>query len=276
MTLKPIKGKRPSPRRMVFMGTNHVGKSSLAAEATGVFFMDAENGLDDIDCERTPVLESIDDVFEWFVFVHESKHRWLAIDSIDWIEKLIRRKVVEEKEGATSFGDPCFDFGRGKKLCMPYWDRFMNWLRFLQTDNNMGIIIVSHSGVVDVKKPDVETYQRVEPRIDPEPRDMICDWATEVLYLDFRPMVRNVDEGFKRERSIAVNGEMDRFIQTVPTAGVRAKNRLHLPDEIPFNSPAETWELIAQYAKAAKPKRKAAKPTEKPADIATEEVAEES
>ena len=248
--LKPIKGKSKSPRRIMLMGTNHVGKSSLAAQAPGVFFIDTDSGLNDLDCERTPTLLTIESVFEWLLWVAEQSYQWIAIDTVDMVEKLIQKKVVEEKM-AKSFGDPCFDYGRGRKLCQPYWDRFESALRWLQTEKQMGVILLTHVDAVDVKPPDRESYQRYEPQLDKEVRETLCDWCSEVLFLSFRNMVRSVDDGFNRERKIAIDGSLDRYIRTTPTTGIRAKNRLQLPDEIPFNDPAKTWAGIQKYIDAS-------------------------
>lgn len=244
--LKPIKGKQKAPRRILLMGTNHVGKSSLAAQAPDVFFIDTDAGLDDIDCERTPTLQSVESLFEWLLWVGQQSYQWLAVDALDTVEKLIQQQVVLDK-GAKSFGDPCFDYGRGRKLCQPYWDRFQKALKWLQSEKKMGVILLTHVEAVDVKPPDKEAYQRYEPQLDKDAREELCDWCSEVFFMSFRSMVRSVEDGFNRSRQIAIDSGLDRYIRTTPTTGIRAKNRLNMPDEIPFGNPAETWKVIQSY-----------------------------
>ena len=234
----------------MLMGTNHVGKSSLAAKAEGVFFVDTDAGLDDIDCDRTPTLRDIDSVFEWMLWLGQQSYKWVAIDTVDMVEKLIQEAVVKAKN-AKSFGDSCFDFGRGRKLCQPYWDRLIRALTWLQSENNMGVILLTHVEAVDVKPADADAYHRFEPPLDKDARDQLCDWCTEILCVSFRTMVRSVDTGFNRTRAVAINSDMARFIRTTPTTGIRAKNRLGLPDEIEFTSPSATWGIIQKHIDAA-------------------------
>ena len=250
--LQPIKGKRKSPRRIMLMGTNYVGKSTLAAQAEGVFFIDCENGLDDIDCERTPVASSIDTVFEWMVWLgqKEQDYQWLAIDALESVERLIQDKVVKDKN-AKSFGDPCFDYGRGRKLCQPYWDRFYKGIKWLQSEKRMGVIFCTHVESVEVKPPNAEAFHRFEPPLDKEARETICDWCTEIFFLSFRELTRTQDDGFNRERKIAIDCDRERLIRTQPTTGIRAKNRLGMPEEIPFNDPREAWSIIKRFMDSA-------------------------
>jgi len=255
MALKVNSGKKQVPRRMVIHGPNHVGKSSLAAAFPDVFIVDIEDGLGDIVCDSSDNIRDIDVFFSTLMEFVNDDHgfRWLAIDTVDWLEKLIQKKVVEDK-GAKSFGDPCFDYGRGRKLCLPYWDRFLVAMHVIQSQKNVGIVLLSHSEAVDIKKPDMDSYQRMEPALDKDARELLSDWATEILMLDFRAYIRQVEEGFDRTRAIAVAGQMERFIQCSPTAAIRAKNRINLPDQIPFDSPTETVELIGKYVRANGPK----------------------
>lgn len=226
-----IKGKKPKPRKILLYGPNFSGKSTQAASFDGVIFLDTESSLDDIDCVRTPLLTSIGDVYDAIAHVGKNEagnYQWLAIDSIDWVEKLIQDQVARDA-GVESFGDKTFDYGRGRKLCRPYWSRLIKGLSWVHETCNMGLILIAHDQKVDVKPADKDSYQRIEPALDTEARDMLCDWCTELLYISPEPLFRDADDGFSRTRKIAVKGEQRRFIQTRMTTGVRAKNRLELP-----------------------------------------------
>ncbi|MFN9292481.1 MAG: AAA family ATPase, partial [Planctomyces sp.] len=47
--VKITTGKKAVPRRVMLYGTHGIGKSSWAAQAPGVLFLNVEDGLNDID-----------------------------------------------------------------------------------------------------------------------------------------------------------------------------------------------------------------------------------
>jgi len=67
------------------------------------------------------------------------------------------------------------------------------------------------------------------------------EWCDEVLFANYRVYVRKSDEGFGRQRNVAM-GEGERFIQTQETATALAKNRLKMPAEIDFS-----WSAYSKY-----------------------------
>jgi hypothetical protein len=60
------------------------------------------------------------------------------------------------------------------------------------------------------------------------------EWSDEVLFASYRVFVRKEDQGFNKERTIAVDGN-ERYVRTQESAAVLAKNRLSMPAEIEFN-----------------------------------------
>ena len=60
---------------------------------------------------------------------------------------------------------------------------------------------------------------------------MFCDWCQEIFFGSFRTYLVKEDAGFNRTRNIAAGGT-ERVVRTAPTAGVRAKNRLNMPEEM--------------------------------------------
>lgn len=56
------KGKQPRPRRLMLYGVHGVGKSSMAAMAPRPIFVQTEDGLAGIECERFPLAGKYEDV----------------------------------------------------------------------------------------------------------------------------------------------------------------------------------------------------------------------
>jgi len=229
-----IKGKLPKPRRVLLFGPNFSGKSTQASSFPDVIFFDIESSLDDIDCCRTPRLKTIGEVYQAIGMLGKGefgKFSWVAIDTIDWVEKLIQADVAASNK-AESFGDTKFDYGRGRKLCRPYWEKLVKGLDWLIESCEIGLLLLAHSTTIDVTPPDRDKFQRIESALDADARDMLCDWVTELIYIAPQAQTRSVDAGFNRERAISLKGEQRRVIQTTPYTGLRAKNRLNLESEV--------------------------------------------
>jgi hypothetical protein len=241
-----IRGKTHTPRRIVLFGPNFTGKSTQASHFPDNLFLDIESSLGDIDCVKTERLESIQAVYDAVIEVPKHGFKWLTIDSIDWVETLIQRQVAENAN-VPSYGDKTFEYGRGQKLCQPYWDRLIKGLDWL-TKKNIGIILIAHEKKVSIKPVDREEYQRIEPALEDTARNKICDWCTELLYIEPRMLTRSIDTGFNKKRQLAVGGEPCRVMQTRLTTGVRAKNRLNLPAEIQMNDEDLLWRIIKKTA----------------------------
>jgi hypothetical protein len=111
------------------------------------------------------------------------------------------------------------------------WDKIKFQLDWLHTERGLGIILLAHIVAVKISPPDAPSYERWEPSVCEFARDLLCDWCQEVFFGSFRTYAVKEDTGFNRTRNIAAGGS-ERFVRTQPTAGVRAKNRLNMPEEM--------------------------------------------
>ena len=70
--MKVIRGKTPQARRVLLYGVHGVGKSTWAAQAPEVLFLDFEDGLSDIDCAKSEHLHELPELM--------AALRWLATE----------------------------------------------------------------------------------------------------------------------------------------------------------------------------------------------------
>ena len=226
-----IKGRQGGPRRVLFHGTNWVGKTTFASRAFGGCLLGNFEDDKDANMDKTPALRWWREFIEWFgaggiVDVAASKnefpYKWIAIDTIDALQRLIERDICDTK-GADSMAADCFSYGKGNKLIESYWGKVKFALDWLHTEHGLGIILLSHSESVKMTPPDAPSYERMEPAVSEFARDMSCDWCQEVFYGSFRTFVATEEAGFNRTRNIAAGGT-ERVVRCAPTAGVRAKN----------------------------------------------------
>lgn len=237
--LQIVKGRQGGPRRVLFHGTNFIGKTTFAAQAFGGCLLGNLEDDKDVDCDKTPPIRTWENWMEWFgsggfVDVAASKgefpYKWIAVDTIDALQRIIEKQICKEKN-VESMADDKFSYGKGNKFIEAMWDRVKFHLDWLHTERGIGIILLAHSEAVKITPPDAPSYERWEPSVCEFARDLLCDWCQEVFFGSFRTYVSKEDTGFNRTRNIAAGGT-ERVIRTQPTAGIRAKNRLGMVDEM--------------------------------------------
>ncbi len=222
-------------------GTHGIGKSTWAAQAPDVLFLDLEGGLNDIDAAKTEHLISLDQVFEALTWLSDKKKhqfQWLAIDSIDWLEAMIHDDIAR-KAGKATIGE--IAFGAGYKSASAYWDKVLTMLDWLRTECNIGIILLAHTTVRRHSDPMTDSYDRYMPALHDTASAAIQEWADEVLFATYRVHTRTEEQGFGKERTIA-GGTGERYLRCVETPAALAKNRLSLPESIEFS-----WSAYANY-----------------------------
>jgi hypothetical protein len=243
--MKIITGKQARPRRILLYGQHGVGKSTWASEAPSPIFLNIEDGLGDLDCAKTEHLRTYGEVISAISWVIEngSQFRTIVIDTIDWLERIIFAEVANSA-GKTTIGD--IGFGKGYLEAVRKWEFVLGLLEQAR-QRGKGIVLLGHARVVKFEDPEMASYDRYEPDLHKSSNGMLQEWCDEVLFASFRVFTRTEEQGFGKERVIALGGK-DRYIRTAQTATAVAKNRLKLPDEL-----AMTWAAYAQHLKAPAP-----------------------
>ena len=111
-----ITGIQPEPPRILVHGTEGIGKSSFVAKAPNPVFIQTEDGLAQINVQKFPLAESFDEVMENLTALLNEPHDYktVVIDSVDWLEGLAIRKILEGSKGKKSLAE--FEYGTGYPL----------------------------------------------------------------------------------------------------------------------------------------------------------------
>ena len=210
-----ISGVEQAPRRILLYGVHGIGKSTWAASAPAPIFIQTEDGLGDVGCDRFPIATTFDAVLSSLREVYETKHnyRTLVLDSLDWLEKLIWAEVVGRKQVESI------------------------------EDIAMHVILVAHAQIARFEDPEQESYDRYSPQLNKHAAALLTQWADEVLFATYRTLVKQTGEGFRKRQRAIGNGE--RILRTTERPAAIAKNRLGLPDELPFTKGG--WAQYAQF-----------------------------
>lgn len=249
-----VSGKVERPRRTFMYGVEGIGKSSLAASAEDTIFIQTEDGAGDIDVDKFPLCENYkvfkDQVLALMSEEHEYKH--LAIDSVDWLEKLIEQDLVESwnsSEGQSIKSLSEIPYGKGSGMLEAEIFNVLNVLDCLVRERKMGIILIAHSEISRFEAPDVEAYDRYVPALNKKVSPIVREWADEVLFLNYKVSTVKVDDNFGKAKHKGIGGTQ-RLIYTTEKPAHMAKNRCGLP---------ETMELAPNYWTISKQATKGAR-----------------
>jgi hypothetical protein len=241
--MRILTGKQSRPRRILLYGQHGVGKSTWASEAPRPLFLNIEDGLGDIDCSKTERLTSFGEVCNAIAYAATSDYRTIVVDTLDWLERLIFTEVASQA-GKPTIAD--IGFGRGYVDAVKKWDYLLGQLENARLAGK-GIVLLAHARVVRFENPETQAYDRYELDLHKSSNGMLQEWCDEVLFASFRVFTRTEDQGFGKERVLALGGK-ERYIRTNESAAAVAKNRLTLPDEL-----AMSWAAYAAHLKSAPP-----------------------
>lgn len=242
------RGKTPMPPRLLVYGTEGIGKSTLAADAPKPIFVQTEDGLGEIACEKFPLAATIDDVLAALAELAAEHHDYqtIVLDSLDWTERLIWDAVCAEFR-VSSIEKADGGYQRGYVHALTHWRKVVDALNVLRVEKGMAVIFIAHAKVEKFEDPETTTYDRYSPRLHKHACALLTEWCDAVLFATRKIITKTEDTGFGRTRSIAVGvgaegGE--RILRTVGSPACVAKNRFGLAAELPLSWPALMAGLI--------------------------------
>jgi hypothetical protein len=234
------RGKRPAPRRVLVYGTHGIGKSTFGAQAPSPIFVQTEDGLGEIDCDKFPLASSYPDAMKALEALYSESHpyRTVVVDSLDWLERLIWAEVCRQRS-VESIED--IGYGKGYVFALTHWREFLAGLDALRNDRGMTVVLIAHAKIERFENPETDSYDRYVPRLHKLASQIIQEWCDEVLFATYKVYTKQTDEGFSRKRTKGI-GTGERVLYTTERPAYVAKNRLNLPEELPLD-----WQAYAAF-----------------------------
>lgn len=225
------KGLEVKPPLTLLYGVHGVGKSTWASEAPNAVFIQTEEGINNLDVTKFPKCNTVADVMDQLAALYNEEHNFetLVLDSIDWFEKIVHRKV-REIHGETIFAD----YGKGYKFSIPFFQQLLAGLTALRDKKNMQIILLGHAKAFQFNAPDTPNYDRYAPDLHESVCSEVEECCDNVLFANYRVFVVKEDVGFGKSEGKA-SGKGDRVVYTQERPPFRAKNRFWLPQELPMS-----------------------------------------
>ena len=232
------RGRTPKPPRLLVYGTEGIGKSTFAAQAPHPIFIQTEDGLDEIACDKFPLATTYEEVRAALAELHTEQHDYetVVIDSLDWLERLIWDQVCQET-GAKSIEKADGGYARGYTHALTYWREVVEGLNALRNGRNMVVVLIAHAKVETFEDPESSPYDRYSPRLHKHAAALLSEWCDAVFFATRKIRTQTEDTGFNRRRTIAHAIGKDggeRILRTVGGPSCLAKNRFGIAEDLPL------------------------------------------
>ena len=224
-----------APRIMVY-GVEGIGKSTFGAGAPNPVYILTEDGLGSLKVDHFPLATSFQDVMDAIASLYKDNHAFetVVIDSLDWLEAIIQREI-EQKYDAKDLA-----YGKGSLIAAERWREILDGLNALRNDKGMAIILIAHTTIKRFDSPEVEPYDRYQPKLQERSNAVVREWADAVLFANYKTIVKKDDVGFNQTNNRGIStGE--RLLFTSERPAYMAKNRYNMPESIPLS-----WDAFAE------------------------------
>lgn len=224
-----------APRVMLY-GVEGIGKTTFAAGAPNPIFILTEDGLGSLQVDHFPLAGKPSDILDAVASLVQEKHdfKTVVIDSIDWLDNLIWQDV-EATHDAKDLA-----YGKGAMIVAERWREVLSGLNHLRNDKGMCVILLAHCQIKRFDSPEVEPYDRYQPKLQERSNAILREWCDALLFANYKTIVKKDDVGFNKTNNRGIStGE--RLLFTSERPAYMAKNRYSLPESIPM-----TWDAFTQ------------------------------
>ena len=238
-----------TPTIDLLYGPHGIGKTSFAIGYPDPVFVQTEKGEGKLELNTFGVLKSFSDVMGALEALYKEDHgfRTVVLDSASWLEPLIWDQVCKDNNWA-SIETP--GFGKGYVEAKKVWRLVFDGLSMLRDDRQMGVVILAHADIREVKHPEVEAFDRFQPKLHKDATATIQEYADNVWHMNRRVNIVKDNPNDKNSRVRGTSGDT-RILWTAERAGHLAKNRFSMPSQIILpdatDNPGAMFATVAQY-----------------------------
>jgi hypothetical protein len=220
--------------RLIIAGPAKVGKTTFGASMPKPNFERTEDGTNGMDVDAFDVLPDYTTCLEQLRWLAKGEHQYqtLVIDALDGLERLIWSQVVLDHNAANpakpikSIED--IGFAKGYIFALTYWQRLVSALTYLR-DQGMAICMLCHTHQRRVSPPDMEEFERYEPRIHHKALGLLVEWADLIGFAQLETRTKATESG---KRQGVTTGR--RMLHCSESAAYVAGNRYGIESSLPL------------------------------------------
>jgi hypothetical protein len=223
-----------APRVMIY-GPHGLGKTTFGAGAPNPIFILTEDGLGRLEVDHFPLSTNYDDVIGAISTLYSENHNFgtVVIDSLDWLDNLVWADIHAKHD------EKSLAYGKGAVIAAEYWRGILEGLAALRDNKGMAIVLIAHAEIKRFDSPEVEPFERYQPKLQARSSALVQEWCDAVLFCNYKTIVKKEDVGFNREVNRGITtGE--RLLYANEKPAYLAKNRYALPDSLPLS-----WDAFA-------------------------------
>lgn len=225
-----------------------IGKTTLAASMPAPVFLQTEDGLGLIQADTFGLLTSFDDVMQALTALYDEPHqfRTVVLDSLDWLEPLVWAETCRVQTPQwRDIEQP--GFGKGYLAACNTWRIMFDALNTLRDEKGMAVMLISHTATARFDSPEVEAYDRYQPKLQKTASALLQERADCVWFLNYRVSIIRDDKKDSNSRARGAGGGQ-RVLYTTERPSHLAKNRYRMPESIILpDDPAGMWPAIAKH-----------------------------
>ena len=228
------------PPRIMLYGPHGLGKTTFGAGAPNPIFILTEDGLGQIEADHFPLATTFSQVQEALAsLTGEHDFQTVVIDSLDWLDNLVWEEIN------TKYDAKDLAYGKGAVIAADYWRKVLDTLNVLRS-KGMASILLAHCEIKRFDSPEVEPYERYQPKLQARSSALVQEWCDMVLFTNYKTLVKTTDVGFNNKVTRGTStGE--RIMHTNERPAYLAKNRYNLPDQLPLD-----WTILADAITSSK------------------------
>ena len=214
--------------KLVIIGSEGIGKTTLASKAPGALFVDTEGGSDQLDVRRISGIGTWEELMAIpsEILKDPTICRTLVLDTADWSETLCISYICSKFKvnGLESFG-----YGKGYTYLAEEFNSLLGELNKLIAAG-INVIIIAHAKLRKQELPDEQgAFDRWEMKLSRQVAPLIKEWGDAVLFCNYKTSVIATDASTHK----ATGGR--RVIYTSHHPCWDAKNRFGLAEELPLD-----------------------------------------
>ncbi|MCH4167711.1 MAG: ATP-binding protein [Streptococcaceae bacterium] len=220
-------GKVPKAQKVVIYGVEGIGKSTFASQFPDPLFIDTEDSTLHMEVKRFDKPTSWSMLLQQVEYVKTNKPcQTLVIDTIDWAEKICKSHLA----ALNKWTDSSNDYGAKYIALEQEFGGLLNKLSDV-VEVGVNVVITAHAWLRKKEEPDeMGAYDRYELKLEKKTGPLVKEWADMVLFANYKTTILT-DEKTKSKKG--VGGQ--RMMYTTHRPAWDAKNRIGLPDELPFD-----------------------------------------
>lgn len=241
-----VRNREIGPPRIMLYAPHGIGKTTFGASAPRPIFIPTEDGLGVIQVDRFPLATKESHVLDAIGVLYNEKHEFqtVVVDSLDWLDNLIWADVNEKHEAKD------LAYGKGAVIVAERWRTILDGLNALRNDRGMVVILLAHCQIKRFDSPEVEPYERYQPKLQDRSSALVQEWCDIVGFANFKTIIKKDDVGFNKTVTRGLsNGE--RLLYTTERPAFYAKNRYSLPESLPLSWDALSAAIDATVSQAA-------------------------